>query len=124
MDNLHPFSDKIDFLPEIDHDDLDDLRVSSQIYGRLEKLDIISWDRKLSQQIHQQNYMSHSQMVRSFEDIDFPRIIKQIETYYQQASFQDKYFTKKRIRTNGLRVSLNKYPCGFYNIEVLFASKI
>ena len=52
MEILPPFNDKIDFLPEIDHDDLDDLKISSQIYARLEKLDIISWDRKLSQQIH------------------------------------------------------------------------
>ena len=63
-------------------------------------------------------------MIRSYDDIDFSRLVKETEKYYLQASFQDKYFTKKRIRTNALKVSINKYPCGFYNIVILFASKI
>jgi hypothetical protein len=63
-------------------------------------------------------------MVRSYNDIDFSRLVKDIEKYYLQASFQDKYFTKKRIRTNALKVKINKYPCGFFNIVILFTSKI
>ena len=48
MDQIPPYNENIDMLPEIVHEQLMEDKVSSQIYTRLEKHDIVSWDRKLA----------------------------------------------------------------------------